>query len=713
MTNSYRKLEGDEVRFVSIQPGAWADPIRCDLVYLPLPNPEVNLVEAWFSGKPLPRLLNKEVPDTRPPGIISSTEDPSEEPTATAPTPGVPPFVALSYAWGNPDHTEELLLDSQPVQKTVNLIAGLRQLRALLGDPSRARGIFRNSSNLFWIDALSINQADNAEKSAQVPRMGAIFGAAELVVAWLGENGEDDSDIQQLMSLINTTNPEKRARSVDYYCRIITELDGASLHRVAQAYSTIGRRAWFARIWVVQEVVMSQCTIILSGPYWCYYTIFVSAIIAIDNVHSQQALIHGTFRWRYRAMNYASITVVLCEMIQAIFRRRSASESDTPPTTSQREEDQTSDRRPHGSKNSVGRSCGASIFSDWADHTRDSSETSAIAKEFLSTRLLAFVLKAALMTMGSGFRATIPHDYLYGILSLSGNMAYPQNLAPDYALSYEHVFHEYTRLILEHTGDLRIIPGNRRELRGVPSWVPDFRYVRAFFSDTDRANIPHLSVHHDVNISDDGRVCFTRGVHLGEVMLALNCSRSDRSEEQCANTIKCFDDFLGCVCQREQLDKRDVLGKVLELFTVNSYLTAFPASEIQKIYDQCISGSLSMGNQRVPSYRKILIILSDIIAGSSCFVASPGLIYILWNDDEQCKKADVLVVLKGARRPWLLRPVVGSDPEEYTFVGGCQVLYRNVQSRKPWDWDDKDRSEAEEAEKHFFACSEVREFRLV
>jgi hypothetical protein len=713
MTNSYRKLEGDEVRFVSIQPGAWADPIRCDLVYLPLPNPEVNLVEAWFSGKPLPRLLNKEVPDTRPAGSVSSTEDPSEEPTATAPTPGVPPFVALSYTWGNPDHTEELLLDNQPVQKTVNLVAGLRQLRALLGDPSRARGIFGNSSNLFWIDALSINQSDNAEKSVQVPRMGAIFGAAELVVAWLGENGEDDSDIQQLMSLINTTKLKEQSRSVDDYCRIITELDGASLHRVVQVYSTIARRAWFRRIWVVQEVVLSQCTIVLSGPYWCYYSDFTYAIFAVDRVQREQAVIHGNFWSWYQAINYTSIAGVLCETIQAIFRRKSASESDTPPATSQREEDQTSDRRLHGYKNSVGRSREASIFSDWADHAGDLSETSAIAKEFLSTRLLAFVLRAVLVIMESEFRATIPHDYLYGILSLSGNMAYPQKLAPDYTLSYEHVFHEYTRLILEHTGDLRIIPRNRRKLRGVPSWVPDLRSTRAFPADTLEVNIPHLSAHPDVNISEDGRICFTRGVHLGEVMLALNCGPSNGSEEQCANTIKRFDDFLECVCQREQLDKRDVLGKVLEIFTEMSDLTAFQASEIQNIYDHCISGSLSMGNPRVPSYRKILMGLSDTIARWSCFVASPGLIYFLWNDDEQGQKSDVLVVLKGARRPWLLRPVVGSDPEEYTFVGGCQVLYRNVQNRKPWDWYEKGFSKAEEAEEHFFACSEVREFRLV
>jgi len=151
MADIYRKLEGDEVRFVRIQPGAWTDPIQCELVYLPLPNTEVDVVEAWFSGRPLPKLLHEELYDPRP---SATTENAGEESSATAPKYEPPTFVSLSYVWGESNQTEELLLDSQPVQKTVNLIAGLRQLRALLGNPSRAPDIFRNSSTLFWIDAL-------------------------------------------------------------------------------------------------------------------------------------------------------------------------------------------------------------------------------------------------------------------------------------------------------------------------------------------------------------------------------------------------------------------------------------------------------------------------------------------------------------------------------------------------------------------------------
>jgi len=89
MENIYRPLEGDEVRFVRIQPGAWTDPIQCDLVYLPLPNTEVDLVEAWFSGKPLPRLLNQELYDPRSLRRSSPAEeeDQDKDSAAAAPTP--------------------------------------------------------------------------------------------------------------------------------------------------------------------------------------------------------------------------------------------------------------------------------------------------------------------------------------------------------------------------------------------------------------------------------------------------------------------------------------------------------------------------------------------------------------------------------------------------------------------------------------------------
>ena len=57
-------------------------------------------------------------------------------------------YTALSYCWGDPDITVEVLVNGQSINVTVNLEAALRRLRAM--------GISR-----VWVDALCINQSDS------------------------------------------------------------------------------------------------------------------------------------------------------------------------------------------------------------------------------------------------------------------------------------------------------------------------------------------------------------------------------------------------------------------------------------------------------------------------------------------------------------------------------------------------------------------------
>jgi hypothetical protein len=44
-----------------------------------------------------------------------------------------------------------------------------------------------------WVDAICIDQSDDAEKSGQIPLMSDIYGKAKRVHIWLG-NGTEDSD---------------------------------------------------------------------------------------------------------------------------------------------------------------------------------------------------------------------------------------------------------------------------------------------------------------------------------------------------------------------------------------------------------------------------------------------------------------------------------------------------------------------------------------
>lgn len=93
-------------------------------------------------------------------------------------------FEALSYEWGSQDNQQTIFVHSgsalcHPLHVTRNLHAALIHLR----DPLLER--------VLWIDAVCINQRDDDEKGHQVALMARIYGLAQRVVVWLGEEGDD------------------------------------------------------------------------------------------------------------------------------------------------------------------------------------------------------------------------------------------------------------------------------------------------------------------------------------------------------------------------------------------------------------------------------------------------------------------------------------------------------------------------------------------
>jgi len=101
-------------------------------------------------------------------------------------------FTALSYAWGSEDDPKQITLNGVVIALRRNLydflVHALRQ------------GWVRQ----IWIDALCINQIDEAEKSKQVAMMGEIYSRASRVLIWLGSLDNVGSD-----SLIELTTRNK------------------------------------------------------------------------------------------------------------------------------------------------------------------------------------------------------------------------------------------------------------------------------------------------------------------------------------------------------------------------------------------------------------------------------------------------------------------------------------------------------------------------
>lgn len=78
---------------------------------------------------------------------------------------------ALSYTWGDLPATHPLKIESKMFTIGKNLYDSLQRLRL----PDKERRV--------WVDAICINQADNAERSNQVNLMGQIYATGSRVVA--------------------------------------------------------------------------------------------------------------------------------------------------------------------------------------------------------------------------------------------------------------------------------------------------------------------------------------------------------------------------------------------------------------------------------------------------------------------------------------------------------------------------------------------------
>ena len=177
-------------------------------------------------------------------------------------------FEALSYTWGHPEPKKIISLNGCDFEAQENLEAALRRLRRT------------NDIRTLWIDALCINQRDNAEKSVQVSRMGEIYERAQQVVVWLGEPDDEDNVAMQCLihgsfGFRHNPFPDERLRENGLFGHAAGEAQGmiASIgderRREDEIWmGEVGRlldRPYFSRCWIQQEVVLASKITVICG----------------------------------------------------------------------------------------------------------------------------------------------------------------------------------------------------------------------------------------------------------------------------------------------------------------------------------------------------------------------------------------------------------------------------------------------------------------
>jgi hypothetical protein len=475
-------MKGDEIRLIKLRPGQWTEDIQCQLVYDSLSN--------------------------------------------------VRPYKALSYVWGSRNKSRRIDLNGCPFYITINLEHALRHLRHQLTD------------TLLWIDALSINQTNDRERTHQVNLMGQIYKSSQGVLVYLGDSiprcrRKAGPMLVQKAPPIVTFSENKKLQDIESYARdvpasvsfqegghagsqevheimlvfdlirMLSQADHlkdipvfreqemnsserASLNRLFESLRQLMHAPvtpWWGRIWVVQEIILPPEAIVVHGTVSAPWSMFATAASRCS-YHLNHCCAKQVEKLPRDILN---VLKDFCDRVLDIEKMRSICRPGSPDLAQLRR------------LQSV-------VTND------DSTE------------------RSSLITLLRRFRnrkATDPRDKVYALLSLVDPSTDRPPLIPDYSLSEAEVYINASIESIYASKSLSVLSIDvaRKYRQDLPSWVPDWE-APGDFSHNERISTislydtcseyrldPSTVRLHDRELMLEGR-CMDEVSSVGKVMLS-------------------------------------------------------------------------------------------------------------------------------------------------------------------------------------------------
>ncbi|KAI0386320.1 heterokaryon incompatibility protein-domain-containing protein [Hypomontagnella monticulosa] len=178
-------------------------------------------------------------------------------------------YAALSYVWGDPDHTENILVNGVLLPVTVNLESALWQFRET-GFPENE---YTPKTRQLWVDAVCINQNDIQERTHQLTLMGSIYRNAASVLSWLGLPDGNRHDlafqiVRWLLRIVYGTvpdlvgfrgiDPEKINRIKRACIEWLVSLGSVRGNVHWTAFDRIKESKYWNRMWIIQEMALAR-----------------------------------------------------------------------------------------------------------------------------------------------------------------------------------------------------------------------------------------------------------------------------------------------------------------------------------------------------------------------------------------------------------------------------------------------------------------------
>ena len=187
-------------------------------------------------------------------------------------------FTAVSYSWGSLENPGTIYLGevafnvTRSVMAIVNLLSD-RAARGGKANASSARDLLQGQ--MFWIDAICINQEDIVELEDQMKIMRQVYGAAHYTMVYLGQpqSGSDSAKLALDWLYDITEEPFPQFHQTPKELR----LQRWRSERWALVAGMLGE-SWFRRRWTVQEVAVSPNALVIYGNGALRWARFADAI---------------------------------------------------------------------------------------------------------------------------------------------------------------------------------------------------------------------------------------------------------------------------------------------------------------------------------------------------------------------------------------------------------------------------------------------------
>lgn len=237
-----------------------------------------------------------------------------------------PPYVALSYVWGDASRTRTIMLDGEIFSITSNLHEAMLQLRQ------------ETDVLLLWIDAICIDQSNIEERSQQVSLMREIYTNALLVTVWLGPETNNSHLAVQLIhtwsqAMVESTDLDSTSLTDEIDFSFLSHMEEPFPKNAWNAVLELFERPWWTRIWVIQEVAVSKKASFLCGSdiislaEMLLVTTFWQALRDMESstpldlkgqisvVRFQEHLLHFVHAWQYASEDSSSEKVSIVDLL--------------------------------------------------------------------------------------------------------------------------------------------------------------------------------------------------------------------------------------------------------------------------------------------------------------------------------------------------------------------------------------------------------------